>query len=440
MRDLWVGTLQCQIAPHLLLSNRFRKELIDSPITERDLQTMHDCFGTAEYFPIKSKSVDGAEGTTKSTGVGAFLDKVAVISNFVQTIAVLFQTSARASAPGIKETKEFAGSIAKCITVVGYAFQVVNLCITIAEMASEAKQGLKALPKIRARADALRSKFVECMLAILHPDGQVDEILVQNMFKVQEQVWGTLDNIESHIMCHRFSRFLKAASLDHAEQELESLEQNVISMMNTSKIVENTRAIAENTCALSKIQKDLESLQHTDVSFELSDPRYRPRLNPYFVGRREEICTLKAKLMEYGSMVISKFGGVGKTQLLIAFAEAAEKEGLIPGGCFWVPAHGSRADVMNSLANFVESLNQRKLQLEHRNDALYVLGELQKQLASVNGRWLICLDNADEPEINGIIGDLCRITELPQRVVMGFGNVSTGFGATVGWNGTRAVI
>lgn len=117
---------------------------------------------------------------------------------------------------------------------------------------------------------------------------------------------------------------------------------------------------------------------------------------------------MKDNLDDHGSACIRQIGGLGKTQLLIAFAEWAEKMGLIPGSCFWVSAHGSTSDVLRSVADFVESLLVKKLSAKNRTEKRFLLSALRLGLSSRKGRWLICLDNADEPEINGIMGDLCK--------------------------------
>ncbi len=40
--------------------------------------------------------------------------------------------------------------------------------------------------------------------------------------------------------------------------------------------------------------------------------------------------------------------GVGKTQLMVSFAECAREQGLLPGGIFWVIADGDKEEVLSS--------------------------------------------------------------------------------------------
>ncbi len=67
-----------------------------------------------------------------------------------------------------------------------------------------------------------------------------------------------------------------------------------------------------------------------------------PSLSPFFVGRNEERRKLLRVLERCGSAAITQYGGAGKTQLMVSFAESAREHGLVPGGIFWVTAHGNK--------------------------------------------------------------------------------------------------
>lgn len=51
--------------------------------------------------------------------------------------------------------------------------------------------------------------------------------------------------------------------------------------------------------------------------------------------------------MEYRIVCIS--GGVGKTQLMLNFAEYIEARGHVPGGVFWVTGEGDTDAIVDSL-------------------------------------------------------------------------------------------
>ncbi len=78
---------------------------------------------------------------------------------------------------------------------------------------------------------------------------------------------------------------------------------------------------------------------------------------------------LKSKLNKWGSMVITQYGGVGKPELMIAFADRAEKDKLVSGGVFWVTVDGGENDVVESLAELVEKLAKKKIGEKERRNA-----------------------------------------------------------------------
>lgn len=43
-----------------------------------------------------------------------------------------------------------------------------------------------------------------------------------------------------------------------------------------------------------------------------------------------------------------------------------------------------------------------------RGDEDIALGSLHHGLAALDGKWLICLDNKDDPSANGIVGELAK--------------------------------
>ncbi len=59
-----------------------------------------------------------------------------------------------------------------------------------------------------------------------------------------------------------------------------------------------------------------------------------PSLSPFFVGREEERGRLLRMFERHGSAAITQYGGAGKTQLMVSFAECAREQGLLPGGIF----------------------------------------------------------------------------------------------------------
>lgn len=54
----------------------------------------------------------------------------------------------------------------------------------------------------------------------------------------------------------------------------------------------------------------------------------QPSLFPFFVGRRKELKQLRKMELEFGSTVISQYGGAGKTQLMVALQTRQSAMGL----------------------------------------------------------------------------------------------------------------
>ncbi len=106
--------------------------------------------------------------------------------------------------------------------------------------------------------------------------------------------------------------------------------------------------------------------------------------------------------------MVTQYGGVGKTELMIAFADQAERDKQVPGGVFWVTVDGDVRDVIGSLAGLVEKLTRRKMSEEERGNANLVIAELEG-LAERQGRWLLRLDNADDNRVTGVLNEVCGI-------------------------------
>lgn len=134
----------------------------------------------------------------------------------------------------------------------------------------------------------------------------------------------------------------------------------------------------------------------------------------YFVGRDEELRNLKTALIEHGSAAITGHGGLGKSQLMTAFAERAENDGDVTGETFWVTADGEALQVVKAFATFVQILTGASISDTYRTEQEYVLPALRDALAKRRGHWLLCIDNVDgahDAEVQTILGDVCACAE-----------------------------
>ncbi len=136
----------------------------------------------------------------------------------------------------------------------------------------------------------------------------------------------------------------------------------------------------------------------------------RPSLPGFFSGRTKELDTPREILERWGSAVITQYGGLGKTELMIALADRAEREGAVPGGLFWVTVNGGESDVISSFARIAEKLTRRKLDEEERRNLNSVVKLLKERLCEREGRWLLCLDNADDSRVSGVLNEICTKT------------------------------
>ncbi|KAJ4286553.1 hypothetical protein N0V90_013253 [Kalmusia sp. IMI 367209] len=119
--------------------------------------------------------------------------------------------------------------------------------------------------------------------------------------------------------------------------------------------------------------------------------------NQYFVGRKEELDVLNQKLIvdrDCQKMSIVGLGGTGKTQIALQFAYAI-KETMSAVSIFWIPAL-SMASFEQACANIVATLRIGQVGAGE-DDAKELLREhLSSDRAA---RWLLVLDNADDPDL-----------------------------------------
>ncbi len=85
----------------------------------------------------------------------------------------------------------------------------------------------------------------------------------------------------------------------------------------------------------------MDQMMSSGTSAVLGDILPPPCLSPFFVGRAKERLNLQDILERHGSAGITQYGGAGKTQLMVSFAECAREQKLVPGGVFWVCADGN---------------------------------------------------------------------------------------------------
>ena len=106
-----------------------------------------------------------------------------MLSGFVETVATVVKRRLSVAKDFAEEFTDFT----KCVPVVNSALQVVVMCASLTEMGMEMKCAKVAWPPIYARLEALPGAIVKSMIPVLRTDRQVDELLVKNVFKVQQE-------------------------------------------------------------------------------------------------------------------------------------------------------------------------------------------------------------------------------------------------------------
>ncbi len=190
---------------------------------------------------------------------------------------------------------------------------------------------------------------------------------------------------------------------------------------------------ALNTRDIAALTLTMKQMMISGSSAVFGDIRPPPGLSPCFVGRNEERRKLLRVLERHGSAAITQYGGAGKTQLMVSFAESAHEHGLVPGGIFWITADGNKEKVFSSFVDFVQSLEQCGLPERDKRDTRAVVCSLGRALGKVEGRWLLCVDNADCGDSAEILGDVAKLVGPEHGWLVGC-DVTAGRSWTLAWN------
>lgn len=96
---------------------------------------------------------------------------------------------------------------------------------------------------------------------------------------------------------------------------------------------------------------------------------------------------------------------------MVAFTNYAENESLVPGGAFWITADGKEEQALRYISPFVEQLGGCKIRGEDRTNASFVIAVLKNKLDTLKGRWMLCVDNADDSDSRGVLTEICRLAD-----------------------------
>ncbi len=95
---------------------------------------------------------------------------------------------------------------------------------------------------------------------------------------------------------------------------------------------------------------------------------------------------------------------------MVSVAEFAREQGLVPGGVFWITADGNKEKVLSSFADFMQSVEKCALPEQDKRCTRAVVCRLGQALGRREGRWLLCVDNADSGDAVEIVGEVAKVT------------------------------
>ena len=253
-RNALMDAVRIRISPWQLLHKRIEEILIDGKLSDQTLNALFACAEKSRR-PIENSEHENSctfvESVEKS---GPLANTVKILSGFVETVA----TGLKKNVPIVKDVDQEVADFAKCITVVNSTLQVVVICASLAEMGMEMNRAKGEWSRIHATVEDLRREIVKSMIPILHPDGQVNELLMKNVFEVQQEVVDVLIDVENELMSDLGPfEFLKClwmpGNLRKIEVQLDQLKRCVLEVVQIS-------SLAEHSKELKSIQKTLEKL------------------------------------------------------------------------------------------------------------------------------------------------------------------------------------
>ena len=408
-QEVWVKRMRALIAPWHLLEKQVRDVAVRGPST--GVEELEIAFGGLTVGKVGTERSSMAsdrveESNERLVNLPEQMQKLSIVNDVIAQGMAAVETGTAltklvASVESVAETAEFLADASKCVTGVSAIFHLVALSAQGVSMCAEANRGHRVLPVALGRIVVLLRHVLESLAEVVKPLPSVNELDKEFVFNVLKQTLCAMDMAETQLLRGRGSQIINAEDVKEVERKIEELEPLVVTANNTSRIC----AVGEEVTQLRKGQEIVSDGPH----------HVRPPVSAFFSGRKKELTTLQGILEKWGSAVITQYGGVGKTELMVAFADRTYRDGQIPGGVFWVTIDGGGRDVTSSLAELAEKLTQRKMSEKERRNANLVIMALEQGLSEREGRWLLCLDNADDSQVRGILNEVCGIAEPSRR-------------------------
>ncbi len=401
--EVWMERIIARIAAWEFLEKQVRDAASHGHST--GVEELRNAFGelfTNRVPPKPSSMSMDNEWSDNPVYISEHIQKLSVVDEMMAHGIAAVETGATltklvACVECVAKTAEYVADASKCVAGVSTVFHLVALSARAVSMCAEANRGRRVLPVALGRIVILLRYVLESITEIMKSSRNTNELDKKFVFNVLRQTVCTMDIAETQLFRRASSQIMNAADVKEVERKIAELEPLVMVASNASRI-----------CAVGQ---EVAQLKQEPGNWDDGLHHVRPSVSALFSGRKKELNTLQDILEERGSAVISQYGGVGKTELMIAFADRVERDGQVPGGVFWVTVDGGVRDVIGALARLAEKLTRRKMSEDERRNANLVIASLKQGLRERQGRWLLCLDNADDSEVRGLLNEVCGIAE-----------------------------
>ena len=402
--EVWVSKIRARVAPWNLLEQEINDVASHVPSSgvkklEKTLGGLGTSIVSTNLSSTSAKNVAEKWSDNLAT-LPEQMEKLSIVDELLAHGSAAVETGVTlaklvTSVERVAETAEGIADVSKCVAGVSTIFHLVALTAHGVSMCAEANRGRRVLPVALGRIVILLRYVLESLAEIMKPSRSVNKLDKDFVFNVLRQTVCAMDLAETQLLRGRGSQIMNAEDVKVVERKIKELEPLVVIASNTSRIC----TISEELTQLKKEQGIWGERPH----------HVRPSVSAFFSGRKKELNTLKDILEKWGSAAITQYGGVGKTELMVAFADRAERDEQVRGGVFWVTVDGGEKDVIGSLAGLADKLAGRKMDEEERQNGNLVVAALQRGLDKREGRWLLCLDNADDSKVGGILNEVCGI-------------------------------
>ncbi len=417
-RNVRVQIISNTLEQHEVRLSRIRARIAPWSVLQHDIKNVASrgsSFGVAELDQVLGRLVSSFFGTklsSMSTDMteAKWIHSLGTLPELVEKLTMVDKLTAHSavalgsgvtletlveSAERVAETAKLIANVSKVVAGVSAVFHLLALIAEGISMCAEVSRGRRILPAalccLRIYLEYVLGSLTKIMTRGVNA---IEEELAFDVLKVAVRA---MDIAETQLLRGRVSEFMNAEDVKEVERKLEELRHKAVIVGNISKI-----------CGVD------ERVNYLEEELKICDGglhHVRPSLSAFFSGRTSELSKLRDILEKRGSAVIAQYGGVGKTELMIAFADRAERDEMVPGGVFWVTVDGGDKNVIESLSRLAEKLTRRKMDEEERRNRNLVVAALKQGLGEREGRWLLCLDNADDSTVSGILNEVCGIAE-----------------------------